>query len=128
MKGTGVYHFNPIGQREEVEQRSIDAWCSDCRFSYAGKRCTDKVLIQRCWDESASLAFLWHLRHECPFLYRGKSCRCNEWKPHERNKTFEACSLDYNQRYKWSITMRDFKLLLKEVLNQRQLDKLKGLL
>jgi len=106
---TGIYHRNPIGEIEEVDQESIDAWCRACQISYRSVihrgarkihwfRCQGKGLIQRCWDESESSAHKWHLQHECPFIAMGVSCRCNDF-PNIR-EAFKAAGVEYREEKK----------------------------
>ena len=73
-----IFRDSPLG-RERVLQKDIDFWCEECEFSFAKdrKRCRSKALIQRCWN--AKDANEWHRRHECPFIYQGRECRCNDY-------------------------------------------------
>lgn len=76
-----IFRTNHLGQREIVSQKNIDFWCRECEFSLAkdGKRCRSKTLIQKCWNESTSIASEWHRQHECPFIHQGQECRCNDY-------------------------------------------------
>ncbi len=90
---TGIFRTNPIGQLEEVPQKDIDFWCSQCQFPLRLGGCSTSELIQQCWDEGGAVAHKWHLQHECPFVHSGQSCRCNDFK--NIRSAFRAAGLTY---------------------------------
>ena len=101
---TGIYRESPIGEQEEVEQEYIDYWCKLCQFPYEEEeiggswvkvKCRSKELIQQCWDDSEAIAHKWHIRHECPFVHKGESCRCNDFKNIE--EAFKVAGLEYKK-------------------------------
>ena len=55
---TGIYKRNILGELEEIAQEHINYWCQLCQFPLGLERCRDKALIQKCWDESRSVAIL----------------------------------------------------------------------
>ena len=90
---TGIYKRNILGELEEIAQEHINYWCQLCQFPLGLERCRDKALIQKCWDESRSVASKWHIQHECPFIHKGQTCRCNDFKTIE--DAFRAAGLEY---------------------------------
>jgi len=101
---TGIYKTNVFGEREEIPQEYIDAWCSICQFPLETPECS-KESIQMCWDESGAIAGEWHKQHECPFIHKGiqqklgyikghpEPCRCNEFPTIE--DAFKAAGIGY---------------------------------
>ena len=92
---TGVFKTNIFGVLEEIPQKDIDYWCSLCQFPLAREKCKEKALIQQCWDEGMAIAGKWHLQHECPFVYKGQECRCNDFKTIE--DAFRFVGLEYKR-------------------------------
>lgn len=97
--GTGIYKNNVFGEREEVPQEHIDAWCDLCQFptftaTETGKtyKCTEPWQIQRCWDGTNAIAGEWHKQHECPFIHQNQICRCNDYK--DIKEAFVAAYID----------------------------------
>lgn len=90
--GTGIYREGILGKKE-VPQRDIDFWCALCQFPIGKEKCTEKVDIQRCWNEIGSVAGVWHRLHECPFTHKGQKCRCNDFK--NMKEAFAAVGLKY---------------------------------
>ena len=86
---TGIYKIGMLG-REEVKQEHIDYWCELCQFP---GRCDTAEDIQKCWDGSQSIAGMWHILHECPFLHKDEPCRCNGYQNIEQ--AFEAAGVEY---------------------------------
>lgn len=104
--GTGIYKVNVLGQRVEVPQKHIDAWCNLCQFPLESPVCS-KESIQICWDKSGAIAGEWHKQHECPFLHKGiqqklgyiagkpEPCRCDEFFTIE--EAFRATGIPYGK-------------------------------
>lgn len=91
---TGIYRAGILSE-EEVPQKDIDFWCSICQFPIGKEKCTEKVDIQRCWNEIGVRANAWHLLHECPFHHQDRVCICNDFK--NIQEAFAAAGLKYKE-------------------------------
>ena len=92
--GTGIFRKGILGE-EQVPQKDIDFWCSQCQFPLEGVKCQTLENIQRCWNEAGSVAGVWHLLHECPFAHVGQKCRCNDFKTHQ--EAYASVGLVYRE-------------------------------
>lgn len=99
---TKIYHYNPLGELEEVKQEWIDEWCRQCQFPYGQEKCSDPELVQMCWFGLQGMArtlgisaeaHIWHLQHECPFIHTGVKCRCNDFKTIK--EAFQSLGIEY---------------------------------
>ena len=92
-----IIKHNVFGELEVVKQEHIDYWCRLCQFpprNLDGK-CSKELEIQNCWNWSGAEGSKWHKQHECPFLYQGQECKCNNCD--SIGGAFEVAGLEYRK-------------------------------